>query len=152
MRKLYILLLLSAFFVTSCGATTINPKLPTNIIQVAKKFQGKKYRWGGTTPNGFDCSGYAQYVCKVNGLKIPRDSRHQSKFGKFVSSKKDLKVGDLVFFDTSRGGRGYVNHVGIYLGNDKFIHASSAKNRVIVTNLSGTFHGKRFKWGRRITQ
>jgi len=135
---------------TSCGATTYNKKLSKNIIKVAKKYQGNRYIWGGTTPKGFDCSGYAQYVCKKNGLKIPRNSKSQAKFGKYIASKKDLKVGDLVFFDTSRGKRGPVNHVGIYIGNNKFIHASSAKHKVVVTSLSGTFHGKRFKWGRRI--
>ncbi|MBN2825871.1 MAG: C40 family peptidase, partial [Campylobacterales bacterium] len=88
MRKLYILLLLSTFLITSCGATTQNKNLSSSIINVAKKFQGNRYRWGGTTPKGFDCSGYAQYVCKVNGLKIPRNSTGQSKFGKFISSKK----------------------------------------------------------------
>jgi len=149
MKKLYLLLLMSTFFITSCGATTYNQKLSKNIIKVAKKYKGKRYIWGGTTPKGFDCSGYAQYICKKNGLKIPRNSRIQAKFGKYIK-RKDLKVGDLVFFDTSKRKKGYVNHVGIYIGNDKFIHASSAKKKVVVTSLKGTFHGKRFKWGRRI--
>jgi len=149
MKKLYLLLLIGSFFITSCGASSYNKKLQKNIIKVAKKYQGKRYVWGGTTPRGFDCSGYAQYVCKKNGLKIPRNSRTQSKFGKYIS-RKNLRVGDLVFFDTSRSRRGSVNHVGIYIGNNKFIHASSAKKKVVVTSLRGTFHGKRFKWGRRI--
>jgi cell wall-associated NlpC family hydrolase len=149
MKKIYLLLIMVLFLITSCGATSYTKRLRNNIIKTAKRYKGKRYVWGGTGPYKFDCSGYTQYICKKNGLKIPRNSRVQSKFGKYIK-RKNLKKGDLVFFDTSKNKRGYVNHVGIYLGHNKFIHASSAKRKVVITSLNGTFHGRRFKWGRRI--
>jgi LysM repeat protein len=118
-------------------------------LSAAKKQLGKRYVWGAQGPYCFDCSGFTSYVCKKSGVKLPRRSIEQSKVGKRVS-RKELKPGDLVFFDTSRRRRGYVNHVGIYLGNNKFIHASSAKRRVVIASLDKPFYKSRFKWGRRI--
>ena len=114
----------------------------------AKKKLGKRYVWGASgTKNTYDCSSFTKYVYRKNGITIPRTSINQSKFGKYVK-RKDLKKGDLIFFDTSKRRKGYVNHVGIYLGNNKFIHASSAKKKVIVSSLS-TFYGNRYKGARR---
>ncbi len=91
-----------------------------------------------------------QYVMKKSkGVVIPRVSRRQAYYGKYIT-RKNLKPGDLIFFDTSKRRRGYVNHVGIYIGNNKFIHASSARHRVIITSLNSPFYRSRFKWGRRI--
>lgn len=120
------------------------------IIRIAKKYLGTRYVWGAEGPKGFDCSGFTQYVMKKSkGITIPRVSRRQAYYGKYVS-RKDLQPGDLIFFDTSKRRRGYVNHVGIYIGNNKFIHASSAKHRVVITSLNRPFYRARFKWGRRI--
>ena len=120
------------------------------LIALAKKKLGKRYVWGATgQKNTFDCSGLTTYVCKKNGIHIPRRAIEQSKYGKYVR-RSDLKPGDLIFFDTSKKRRGYVNHVGIYIGNNKFIHASSAKKRVIVTSLNKTFYNKRYKIARRV--
>ena len=115
----------------------------------AKKQLGKRYVYGATGPRTFDCSGFTSYVCKKNGVCLPRTSINQSKVGKRVS-RKNLKAGDLIFFDTSKRHRGYVNHVGIYLGNNKFIHASSAKRKVVITSLEKPFYKSRFKWGSRV--
>ena len=121
-----------------------------DVIRIAKRYLGKRYVWGAEGPNSFDCSGFTQYVMKKSkGIKIPRVSRRQAYYGKYVSMK-NLKPGDLIFFDTSRRRRGYVNHVGIYIGNNKFIHASSARHRVVITSLNRPFYRARFKWGRRI--
>ena len=118
------------------------------ITSVAKDKLGRRYVWGATgKKNTFDCSGFTKYVYKKNGIDIPRTSINQSKYGKFVS-RENLKKGDLVFFDTSKKRKGYVNHVGIYLGNGKFIHASSAKKKVVVSSLS-KFYAKRYKGARR---
>jgi cell wall-associated NlpC family hydrolase len=120
------------------------------IIKLAKKKLGKRYVWGAVgQKNTFDCSGLTSYVCKVNGIKIPRRAIEQSKYGKYVPRGK-LQPGDLVFFDTSKRRKGYVNHVGIYIGNGKFIHASSAKKKVIITNLDKPFYSKRYKGARRV--
>jgi len=120
------------------------------LIALAKKKLGRRYVWGATgQKNTFDCSGLTSYVCKKNGIKIPRRAIEQSKYGKYVS-RKNLKPGDLIFFDTSKHRKGYVNHVGIYIGNNKFIHASSAKKKVIITSLKKPFYSQRFKLARRV--
>lgn len=120
------------------------------MIKLAKKKLGKRYVWGATgKKNTFDCSGLTQYVCKKNGIDIPRTSIKQSKYGKFIP-RSNLKKGDLVFFDTSKRRRGYVNHVGIYIGNNKFIHASSAKKKVVITSLDKPFYSQRFVGARRV--
>ena len=118
------------------------------ITKDAKRKLGKRYVWGASgTKNTYDCSSFTKYVYRKNGIAIPRTSINQSKHGKYVK-RKDLKKGDLIFFDTSKRRKGYVNHVGIYLGNNKFIHASSAKKKVVVSNLS-KFYGQRYKGARR---
>jgi LysM repeat protein len=121
-----------------------------NVIRTAKKYLGRRYVWGAEGPSSFDCSGFTQYVMrKSKGVKLPRVSRKQAYYGKYVT-RSQLRPGDLVFFDTSRRRRGYVNHVGIYIGNGKFIHASSARHRVVITSLNSPFYRARFKWGRRV--
>jgi len=123
-------------------------KKSKKIIQLAKQKLGGKYVWGAVGQRGtFDCSGLTKYVFAKNGINIPRTSINQSKFGKYVS-RGNLKKGDLIFFDTSKTRKGYVNHVGIYLGNGKFIHASSAKKKVVVSRLS-KFYASRYKGARR---
>ncbi len=118
------------------------------IEKVAKKKLGKRYVWGASgTKNTYDCSSFTKYVYRKNGIAIPRTSIMQSKHGKYVK-RKDLKKGDLIFFDTSKRRKGYVNHVGIYLGNNRFIHASSAKKKVVVSSLS-KFYAQRYKGARR---
>ena len=120
------------------------------IIRTAKRYLGRRYVWGAEGPSSFDCSGFTQYVMKKSkGVTLPRVSRKQAYYGKYVS-RRNLKPGDLIFFDTSHRRRGYVNHVGIYIGNDKFIHASSARHRVVITSLNSPFYRARFKWGRRV--
>lgn len=120
------------------------------ITSLAKKKLGKRYVLGATGGrNTFDCSGLTTYVYKQNGIKLPRRAIAQSKIGKRIS-KKDLRKGDLVFFDTSRNRRGYVNHVGIYIGNNKFIHASSAKRKVIISSLNEPFYRNRLTGARRL--
>ena len=101
-------------------------------LKVAKAQLGKPYRWGATGPSSFDCSGLMYYSYK-NGakVKLPRTSREQSKFGKKVS-KSELKPGDLVFF-----GRGSsVSHVGMYVGNDQYIHSPQTGDVVKISKLS----------------
>ena len=125
-----------------------NGSKASKIINIAKTKLGRRYVWGATGQRGtFDCSGFTSYVYKKNGISIPRTSRNQSKFGKYIS-RNHLKKGDLIFFDTSKRRKGYVNHVGIYLGNGKFIHASSAKKKVVVSKLS-KFYAQRYVGARR---
>ncbi len=120
------------------------------IIETAKNFLGTKYVWAANGPNAFDCSGFTKYVFKENGITLPRYSGHQAKVGIKVSFD-ELQKGDLVFFDTEHKFRGKVNHVGIYIGNHKFIHASSAKKKVIITSFDAKpFYKNRFLKGERV--
>ena len=121
------------------------------IAKYAKTKLGKKYVWGAVGPRSFDCSGFTRAVYQsVTGIKIPRVSRDQAKVGKYVKYRS-LKCGDMVFFDTEKKFSGKVNHVGIYLSNGNFIHASSARKKVIITNFNKKpFYKKRFLWGRRV--
>lgn len=116
------------------------------ITKIAKSKLGKKYKWGGTGPYTYDCSGFTKAVFAKNGIKIPRVSKKQAKIGKKVS-KSHLKKGDLIFFNDKKSSR--VSHVGIYLGKGKFIHASRFHKRIVISKLRE--YRKFFKWGRRLT-
>jgi cell wall-associated NlpC family hydrolase len=133
---------------SSTNQTTLS--LIDSIEENAKSFLGTKYVWGATGPNKFDCSGFTQWIYRDAGIKIPRVSRDQAKVGEYVSYN-NLRRGDMVFFDTKKRKRGIVTHVGIYLGNGNFIHASSAAKKVVVFNFDEKpFYKERFLWGRRV--
>lgn len=99
------------------GNSQTNPQGDNEIINTAKSFLGTPYVWGGTSPSGFDCSGFTQYVLAQNGKSIPRTSQEQFSSGQAVD-KSNLQAGDLVFY-----GNGEATHVGIYEGNNKIIHS-----------------------------
>jgi cell wall-associated NlpC family hydrolase len=121
-----------------------------NIENKAKSFLGTPYVWGATGPSKFDCSGFTQWVYRDSGINIPRVSRDQARVGQFIDYD-NLQRGDMVFFDTKKKRTGRVSHVGIYLGNNDFIHASSAGKSVVIYNFNEkTFYKKRFLWGRRV--
>ncbi|QQQ87732.1 C40 family peptidase [Peptacetobacter hiranonis] len=119
------------------NADYLNYNEPVNakvqkVISVAKAQMGKPYRWGATGPSSFDCSGLMQYAFKNGaGVSLPRVSRDQATVGKKVS-KAELQPGDLVFF--AKGGR--IHHVGMYLGNDQYIHAPQTGDVVKISKLS----------------
>ena len=117
--------------------------LGQKITAYAKTLLGVKYVYGGSTPKGFDCSGFVSYVFKRFGVTLERASRDMGSSGKTVK-KSALKPGDLVFFDTN-GGLNSINHVGIYIGNNQFIHASSGtKRKVTINSLSDSFYSKTY--------
>jgi len=120
-----------------------------NLLKNAKKHLGESYVWGGTTPGKFDCSGYMQYIYKKEGVAIPRTAYEQSKVGKEVSRFK-LKKGDLLFFLTDRSRHIPITHVGMYLGNDKFIHAASRRKGIIISSLNKSRYSKLFVKATRI--
>ncbi len=126
--------------------------LVNSIEAEAKSFLGTRYVWGATGPTKFDCSGFTQWVYRDAGINIPRVSRDQAKVGEYVSFN-NLRKGDMIFFDTKKHKKGIVTHVGIYLGNGNFIHASSAAKQVIVYNFNDKpYYKERFLWGRRVVQ
>lgn len=115
------------------------------LVAEAKKHLGKKYVWGATGPNTFDCSGLTQYVYKQLGITIPRTSLAQSKSGKSVN-KSDLQSGDLLFWKTTSAE---VGHVGMYVGNGQFIHAPNKSKPVKYDSLNSSYYSSRFVRARR---
>jgi len=120
------------------------------ILETAKNFLGVKYVWAANGPSAFDCSGFTKYVFKENGINLPRYSGNQAHIGEKIAFS-ELQKGDLVFFDTEKKFRHKVNHVGIYIGDNKFIHASSAKKRVVITSFAKKkFYRNKFLYARRV--
>ena len=119
------------------------------LLENAKYFKGGEYIWGGTTPDGFDCSGYVQYLYKKHDISLPRTALEQSKVGKIVS-KDSLKIGDLVFFLTDRRRGIPITHVGIYIGGGDFIHAASRQKGVIISSLIYGRYANKFVLARRV--
>lgn len=118
-----------------------------NIVATARKHIGTPYAFGTSSANSFDCSGFTHYVYKQHGINIPRSSVNQAKAGSQVS-KGNLQAGDLVIFsNTYKAGP---SHSGIYIGNDDFIHASSAGGEVMVSNLDSGYYSNHFSYGRRV--
>lgn len=115
------------------------------IVKTAQGYIGVPYVWGGNTKAGIDCSGLTRAVYRLNGISIPRVSREQFNSGKYIK-KSDLQKGDLVFFGTAK--RGTVNHVGIYIGGNKFIHAPSRGKTVRTANLNDAYWKKVYLGGR----
>lgn len=122
--------------------------LREKIVSTAKKYIGIPYKWGGTSPQtGFDCSGFTSTTYKNNGFTIPRRSAHQYKIGKNIK-RDELKKGDLVFFATGRGWN--ITHVGIYVGDSKFIHAPRSGRTISIESLENSYYKKRYYGARRL--
>lgn len=119
-----------------------------NVLQRALALLGTPYRWGGTSPdNGFDCSGLVGYVFRnALGIELPRVSREMAQTGDLISDRAKLNEGDLVFF----GRRGRVDHVGIYLGEGRFVHAPSTGKDVMVSSLETGYWSGKFMQARRV--
>jgi cell wall-associated NlpC family hydrolase len=115
------------------------------LSSTALSFQGAPYRNGGSAPDGFDCSGFVQYVFSVHGLTVPRETREQFRIGRSVKPD-DLAPGDLVFFSTTAPG---ASHVGIMVGGDQFVHAPSSRGVVRVERLSAEYWRRRYIGARR---
>lgn len=120
-----------------------------HFANAALDFLGVKYRFGGTAPsNGFDCSGLVNYVAEKSlGLKLPHTSAEMARLGKNIN-KQNLQKGDLVFFNTS--GKRY-SHVGIYLGDNKFVHAPRTGSVVRVEDMTIAYWKKRYNGARRLS-
>lgn len=112
------------------------------VVALAKKYLGCKYVYGGSSPSGFDCSGLTMYIYKQFGISLPHSATAQSKKGTKVE-KANLQPGDIVFFKNYRTNTG-IGHCGIYIGNNKFIHASTEKTGVITSSLSSSSYQKRY--------
>ncbi len=113
----------------------------SDLVSYAKQFVGVRYVYGGKSPKGFDCSGFVGYVYKKFGIKLNSSAASMYSNGVKVS-KSALKAGDILFFDaSSRKASGAIDHVGIYIGGGKFIHASTSNRKVVIQSLS-EYQGK----------
>ena len=113
------------------------------IIATAKQFIGLPYIYGGSTPKGFDCSGFVMYVFAQHGISLPRTSYAQATVGTYVS-RQDLQPGDIVCFGTSS-----IGHVGIYVGDGKYIHSPRTGRSICIEDLDNKY-GNKFAYGRRV--
>jgi len=118
-----------------------------NMVKTATQYLGTPYVWGGTTPQGFDCSGFVQYLYGQQGVQIPRTTYEQWKVGQPVGNIDELEVGDLVFFNM--GSRG-PEHEGLYIGNGQFIQAPHTGDVVKISSLRDGYYSKQFVGGRHI--
>lgn len=161
--KKILLSYLALFLVTACS--TVPNNLPVTmvanpqvnnpnetktlgdlIVQSAKLQMGIPYKFGGNSPReGFDCSGLALYSHRINGISIPRQTSEQFKLGKHIN-RTELNSGDLLFFRTM--GKS-VSHVGIYMGNELFIHAPNSRKNIETETLANPYYKKRYLGARR---
>lgn len=118
------------------------------VVQVAQKYKGAKYKWGGASPKGFDCSGFTWYVYqKATGMDITRGVDEQWEFGRSVG-RGEWQPGDIVFFENTfeRG----LSHNGIYISGSKFIHAENEQTGVIISSLDSEYYSQHYAGARRL--
>lgn len=123
-----------------------NMSMSDRLILFAKKFLNIPYKFGGSSIMGIDCSAYVQKVYGFVGINLPRSARLQFYEGEVVD-RDSLSIGDLVFFRTYAS---FPSHVGIYMGNDLFIHASSKDKKVSIGSMNAPYYFKRFIGGKRL--
>ena len=161
----YILLtILALFLFTACGKPDHHPKNPNysikkpkvvyspskkNLGKMVKELNGSPYVWAEEGPDHFDCSGYTYYMYGSMGIELPRVAREQAKVGKYIKPAQ-LQYGDLIFFDTTKKRNGKITHVGMYLGDGWFTHASATEYEIIYSNLrTSKYYKKRLRICRR---
>jgi cell wall-associated NlpC family hydrolase len=146
-KYIIVLILFNLLMPLQAKSSESKSYLSIYIEAIAKSMLGKRYKWGGEGPYNYDCSGFTKEVFEENGIELPRNSWNQAKVGKKVKRRNQLKKGDLVFFTSKNHTK--INHVGIYLGHGKFIHASRFHHRIVISPLRE--YKKYFKWGTRLT-
>lgn len=125
------------------------PAAANDVVRTAYAYRGTPYRWGGASRGGFDCSGFTSYLYHRKGVSLPHSASGQFNMGKHVS-RGEMKPGDLVFFHTVTRG---ISHVGMYVGNGKFVHSSSRRSGgVRVDSLDSGYYRERFRGARRMAK
>lgn len=129
-------------------ATPYQQTMGQQVVEKAKQYIGIPYLYGGTTPAGFDCSGFVQYVYAQFGVRLNRTAADQSYNG-YAVSQDALMPGDILCF-ANAGGTGYIGHVGIYVGDGMFIHSPRTGYTICIESLNTTNYGNRIAAARRI--
>ncbi len=132
---------------SSNAGSSSSTSLGEQVAATAKKYIGCAYIFGGTSPSGFDCSGFVQYIYKLYGVNLYRTADVQLNNGYAVS---DLYPGDLVFFANTYNTSAAASHVGIYIGDGQFVHAANSSSGVKISSLSEDYYASRYVGARRI--
>jgi cell wall-associated NlpC family hydrolase len=129
------------------NASNIGAKIIPQLLENAKNLLGVPYRYGGNTPSGgMDCSGFVRYIFYYTaGMNLPRTTREIARYGRIID-KQNLRAGDLVFFNT----RGNLSHLGIYMGDNSFIHAPSSGSRVRIESLNTPYWNDKYDSAKRL--
>ncbi len=139
----------SSDYVTIVDASVVSASASGNAIaQYALQFVGYPYVYGGSSPSGFDCSGFVRYVCSQKGYSVNRTASAQMDNGTPVSYSQ-LQPGDLVFFNNGNSSK-RATHVGIYIGNGQFVHASTSTTGVIISDMNSAYYTTGFVGARRL--
>lgn len=151
-KKAVIMFMVAVMFLTLSPLGSFKTEAAStgeSIVDYGKKFMGVPYVWGGTSPSGFDCSGFTQYIYKnAAGISIPRTTDQQYKIGISVA-KSDLQTGDLIFYqNTYKKG---ISHVGVYAGNNMVLNATSS-NGIDLVSMNNPYWGPRYAGAKRVIQ
>lgn len=134
-------------------STSSSSRTARRAVETGDEYLGVPYLWGGSTPRGFDCSGFVKYVYRRNGVNLPRTSRQMAHAGRSVPARiRSLREGDLMLFT---GKKGVISHVALYAGNNQILHSSSSGNGVRYDDLSskrGRYYVTHFARARRVTE
>lgn len=138
----------SLSILSNANATSSYATFGDEIVYLAEKQLGLPYVWGGESPSkGFDCSGLVKFAFQEFNVKLPHRADLQFKYGTNIP-REQLKAGDLLFFKSTRGS--WIGHVGIYIGNDKFIHAPRRGKPVKIDKLSNRWYTRHYMGARRL--
>lgn len=117
------------------------------LVEYSKQFVGTRYVWGGASPGGFDCSGFMYYIFGKYGYALPRTAQSQYDSAGYAVERSGIQKGDLLFFGTSKSN---ITHVGMYIGNDEFIHARRTGVALSISNLSEYCNNNNYIGARRV--
>ncbi|NLG36793.1 MAG: hypothetical protein GX549_02165 [Clostridiales bacterium] len=123
------------------------------IVEMAQQFLGTPYVYGAESPeDGFDCTGFTQYLYKQFGISLARTAQGQgyNTPGARINDVRDLRIGDLVYLNTVPDDEDLSDHAGIYIGNGQFIHASSSMGEVVISDIDSGYYSRVFSWGVRV--
>ena len=151
MKKFWLIILFIIIFLFLIFLPRQKPTSP--LVTESILHLEKSYSYGAIGPDSFDCSGFVYYCVKqAYDIIIPRTAYEQGYNNNYekIEDIKNLKKGDLLYFNTIRSDKDLSDHTGIYIGNNEFIHCSSAIGKVVISKIENNYYSRRFSWGRRL--